>query len=37
MSIDKALNEVGSGNALDIGAGMPDVEIILEDDGGATV
>ena len=37
MSIDKALNEVGSGNALDIGAGMPDVEIILEDDGGATI
>ena len=37
MSIDKALNEIESGNALDIGEGMPDVEIILEDDGGATI
>jgi len=37
MPIDKALNEVGSGNALLLGADMPDVEVILEDDGGATV
>jgi hypothetical protein len=37
MSIDKVLNEVESGDALAIGEGMPDVEIILEEDGGATV
>jgi hypothetical protein len=37
MSIDKALNEVESGNALLLGEDMPDVEVILEDDGGATV
>jgi len=37
MPIDKALNEVESGNALLLGEDMPDVEVILEDDGGATV
>ena len=38
MSIDKALNEISAGDALmDSDSEGPDIEIILDEDGGATI
>ena len=38
MSIDKALNEISAGNVLEMmDDESPDIEIILDEDGGATI